>query len=93
MNKSELVDKVKELIGCDCSKACAERSLNAVLQAIMHGLKSAKSVQLIGFGTFIVAKRAARTGVNPKTHVKIQIPASKTVKFRPGSRLKSYVAK
>jgi DNA-binding protein HU-beta len=93
MNKAELIEKVKELIGSECSKAGAERALNAVLQAITSGLKSTKSVQLIGFGTFVVAKRAARTGVNPKTHAKIQIAASKTVKFRPGSKLKGSVAK
>jgi DNA-binding protein HU-beta len=87
------VEKIKELLGSDCSKTCAERSLNAVLQAIAHGLKTTKSVQIIGFGTFAVSKRAARVGVNPKTKAKIQIPASKTVKFRPGTKLKGSVAK
>ncbi|MDR1402006.1 MAG: HU family DNA-binding protein [Puniceicoccales bacterium] len=93
MNKAELVEEVKKYMDCDCSKACAEKALNAVLQAITYGLKSTKGVQLIGFGTFTVVKRASRTGVNPKTKAKIQIPASKTVKFRPGSKLKSCVAK
>jgi DNA-binding protein HU-beta len=58
----------------------------------MNGIKATKSVQLIGFGSFSVSKRAARTGVNPKTHAKIQIPASKTVKFKMGSNFKELVA-
>ncbi|MDR1413565.1 MAG: HU family DNA-binding protein [Puniceicoccales bacterium] len=93
MNKAELVEEVKKHMDCDCSKACAEKALNAVLEAIIFGLKSTKAVQLIGFGTFSVIKRAARVGVNPKTKAKIQIPASQTIKFRPGSKLKECVAK
>ncbi|MDR1891151.1 MAG: HU family DNA-binding protein [Puniceicoccales bacterium] len=89
MNKSELVEKIKTICGDKCSKACAERALNNVLLAIMEGVRDDKSVQLIGFGTFSVVRRAARTGVNPKTHAKIQIPASKTVKFKVGSMFKS----
>ncbi|MDR1457786.1 MAG: HU family DNA-binding protein [Puniceicoccales bacterium] len=92
MNKAELVEEIKRLSGDDCSKACAERALNNVLQAIMNGIKTQKSVQLIGFGSFSVAKRAPRTGVNPKTHAKIQIPASKTVRFKVGSKFKELVA-
>jgi DNA-binding protein HU-beta len=92
MNKAELVEEIKKLSGDDCSKACAERALNNVLQAIMNGIKTRNSVQLIGFGTFSVSRRAARAGVNPKTHVKIQIPASKTVKFKVGSKFKELVS-
>jgi DNA-binding protein HU-beta len=66
MNKAELIDEIKRLWGEDCSKASAEKALNFILQAIMNGLKSTKSVQLIGFGTFTISKRAARVGVNPK---------------------------
>ncbi len=92
MNKAELIDEIRRLSGDECSKACAERALNFVLEAIMNGLKKDKSVQLIGFGTFSVAERAARTGVNPKTKAKIQIPASQTVKFKVGSKFKDLIA-
>jgi DNA-binding protein HU-beta len=91
MNKAELINEIKKLGGEDWSKACAERALNIVLEAIMNGLKATKSVQLIGFGTFLVAKRAARMGVNPQTKAKVSIPASKTVKFRVGSKFKGKI--
>ncbi|MDR2737928.1 MAG: HU family DNA-binding protein [Puniceicoccales bacterium] len=91
MNKAELVDEIKRLSGEDWSKAYAERVLGVVLEAIMSGLKDTKSVQLIGFGTFSVSKRAARFGVNPKTKARIQIPASQTVKFKVGSKFKEKV--
>jgi nucleoid DNA-binding protein len=89
MNKAELVDEIQKIKGEDCSKACAERSLDAVLQAIINGVAKTGSVQLIGFGTFSVTTRAERTGVNPKTKAKIHIPASKSVKFRVGAKFKS----
>jgi nucleoid DNA-binding protein len=91
MNKAKLIEEIKRLSGKDCSKAAAERSLNTVLDAIMNGLKATQNVQLIGFGTFTVCKRAARTGVNPKTKAKIQIPASKTIRFRAGSKFKGKI--
>jgi len=89
MNKSELIDEIQRTKGEDCSKACAERSLDAVLQAIVNGVAKTGSVQLIGFGTFSVSTRAPRMGVNPKTKEKIQIPASKSIKFRVGTKLKN----
>ncbi|MDR2721108.1 MAG: HU family DNA-binding protein [Puniceicoccales bacterium] len=89
MNKSELVDEIQKIQGGDCSKACAERSLDAVLQAIVSGVARTGSVQLVGFGTFSVTTRASRMGVNPKTKAKIHIPASKSVKFRVGTKFKS----
>jgi DNA-binding protein HU-beta len=92
MNKSELVDEIKRLGGDDWSKACAERALNIVLQAVINGIKATGSVQLVGFGTFAVSKRAARTGVNPKTKAKIHIPASQTVRFRVGSKFKEKIS-
>lgn len=92
MNKSELVDEIKRLGGDDWSKACAERALNVVLQAVINGLKNTGSVQLVGFGTFTVSERAARTGVNPKTKAKINIPASRTVRFRVGSKVKEEIS-
>ena len=88
MNKVELVEAVQKSLGKDVSKAEAERAVNAVVDAIKAGVKKTKTVQLIGFGTFKVANRKARTGVNPKTGAKIKIKASKTVKFVAGKALK-----
>ena len=90
MNKGELIEKVKATLGGDTSKAAAERAVEAVLEAIKAGIKT---VQIIGFGTFAVATRAARQGVNPKTGEKIKIKASKSVKFKAGSALKAVAAK
>lgn len=92
MNKAELVIEVQKSLGKDATKAAAERAVEAVIDAIKKGIKKDKSVQLIGFGTFSVAKRAARMGVNPKTGEKIKIKASKSVKFKAGAGLKSAVA-
>jgi DNA-binding protein HU-beta len=88
MNKAQLVDIVQKELGKEISKAAAERALNAVLGAIERGLKSGTQVQLVGFGTFRVSKRAARLGRNPKTGEQIQIKASKTVRFSAGQGLK-----
>ena len=87
MNKAELVESVQKSLGADTSKAAAERAVAAVIEGIEKGLKKDKSVQLIGFGTFSVAKRAAREGINPQTKEKIKIKASKTVKFKVGAGL------
>lgn len=87
MNKVELVASIQKSL--DVSKADAERSLTAVLDGIKLGIKKTKVVQLIGFGTFKVASRKARTGVNPKTGEKIKIKASKSVKFSAGKAFKS----
>ena len=91
MNKAELVAQVQKNLGRDTSKAAAERALEAVLDAVKRGVKKDATVQLVGFGTFSVAKRKARTGVNPQTGAKIKIKASKTVKFKAGSVLKKAV--
>ncbi len=91
MNKAELVIEVQKQLGKDASKAQAERAVDAFIDAVKKGVKKDKAVQLIGFGTFSVTKRAARTGVNPKTGEKIKIAASKTVKFKPGAGLKAVV--
>ena len=89
MNKVELVSSVQKTLGS--SKADAERAVNAVIDGIKAGVKKSKTVQLIGFGTFKVASRKARTGVNPKTGEKIKIRASKTVKFVTGKSFKDLV--
>jgi nucleoid DNA-binding protein len=89
MNKVELVTTVQKSL--DCTKADAERAVNAVIDGIKLGIKKTKSVQLIGFGTFKVGARKARTGVNPKTGEKIKIKASKTVKFAAGKAFKATI--
>ncbi|MCH2155110.1 MAG: HU family DNA-binding protein [Opitutales bacterium] len=91
MNKGDLVTEVQSLLGDDASKAAAERAVESVLDGIKAGITKDGSVQLIGFGTFEVVERAARSGVNPQTGEKIQIKASKAVKFKAGSGLKSLV--
>lgn len=89
MNKAELVDRVQQSLGTDCSKAHAERVVNSVLNSIQEGLQADRSVQLVGFGTFQVKTRAARAGRNPRTGETMQISASQTVGFKPGQALKS----
>ncbi|MGA3170045.1 MAG: HU family DNA-binding protein [Chthoniobacteraceae bacterium] len=87
MNKAELVEAVAKSLGA--SRAEAERAVTAVVDGIKAGIRKSKTVQLVGFGTFRVAERAARMGVNPKTGEKIKIKKSKTVKFAAGKELKS----
>jgi len=88
MSKAELVEAVQKSLGKEASAAQAERIVVAVVEGIKTGVKKTKNVQLVGFGTFKVATRKARTGVNPKTGAKIRIKASKTVKFVPGKAFK-----
>lgn len=89
MNKAELIVSVQKILGKDVSKASAEKAVNAVIESIKGGIKKKKSVQLIGFGTFKVANRKARLGINPKTGEQIKIKASKTVRFVCGKALKA----
>ncbi len=93
MNKADLVAEVQKILGGDTTKACAERAVQATIDGITAGIKKDKAVQIIGFGTFAVVNRAARTGVNPKTKEKIKIKASKGVKFKAGAGLKEVAAK
>lgn len=88
MNKAELIDAVQKQLGGDTSKRAAGEAVDAVLSAIAKGVAKSETVQIIGFGTFKVAERAARTGRNPKTKEPMTIPASKTVRFVPSSALK-----
>jgi len=85
MNKAQLVEAVAEK--CDLSKAKAEQAIKGTIEAISEELNNGGSVQLIGFGTFSVSERAARTGINPKTKESIKIPAKKVAKFKPGKQL------
>ena len=86
MNKSELVDAVAE--SADLSKASAARAVDAVVDAITDTLKSGDTVALLGFGTFLVRDRAARSGRNPRTGETIEIKASKVPAFKAGKALK-----
>ena len=89
MNKAELNEEIQKQLAKDATKACAEKALNTVLDAIKAGVKKHKKLQLIGFGTFSVVERKARTGINPQTKEKIKIKASKVVKFKPGAAFKA----
>jgi DNA-binding protein HU-beta len=88
MNKAELVDEVRKLLGPEISNAAAERSVDAVLAAVGRGLKRDKEVQLVGFGAFSIATRAARRGFNPHTKQPMKIRAMKTVRFKAGQALR-----
>ena len=92
MTKAELIADISKR--ADSTKADAERFLNATLEAVQKALSGGDGIPLIGFGTFSVVKRAARQGRNPRDpNKKINIPASKTVKFKVGSKLKAAVNK
>ncbi len=85
MNKGQLVDHVAKAAGI--SKGAADAAVNGFMEAVTDALSKGDKVTLVGFGTFSVAKRNARTGRNPSTGKPIKIPAKKVVKFKPGSRL------
>ena len=89
MNKSELTEAIAEQ--ADLTKADAGRALDAMINSISKTLKKGDTVSLIGFGTFSVKKRAARTGRNPATGETIKIKASKTPSFKAGKSLKDAV--
>jgi len=92
MNKADLIADVQQRLGVECSKAHAERVVQAVLAGIERGLQSDGEVQLVGFGTFQVKQRAARVGRNPQTNAPMQIPASTSVGFRVGAGLRKAVS-
>lgn len=86
MNKSELVDSIAEK--AQISKADATEALNAFIETVGQALENGDTVSLVGFGTFSVKDRKARTGRNPKTGEEIPIPASKVPSFKAGKLLK-----
>ncbi len=90
MNKAELVGKVAE--NADITKKDAEKVINALFGTVEEALADGDKVQLVGFGTFEVRQRAARTGRNPKTGEEIKIAATKVPAFKPGKALKEAVA-
>ena len=91
MNKTELVAAIAEKT--ELSKKDAEKALKAFTDVVAEELKKGEKIQLVGFGTFEVAKRAAREGRNPQTGKTMKIAASKTPKFKAGKALKDEINK
>lgn len=89
MNKGDLIDAIAKDAGL--SKADAGRALNSFITNVSGALKKGNSVQLIGFGTFSISKRAARSGRNPQTGATIKIAAKKVAKFKAGKALSDKV--
>lgn len=89
MNKSELIDAIAD--NAELSKADAGRALDGMITAVTKTLKKGDTVSLVGFGTFSVKKRAARTGRNPATGETIKIKASKTPAFKAGKGFKDAI--
>lgn len=86
MNKAELVAAIADQT--ELSRKDAEKALKAFVDVVTEELKKGEKIQLVGFGTFEVSERAAREGRNPQTKETIQIPASKSPKFKAGKALK-----
>lgn len=89
MNKAELIDAMAS--GSGLSKADAKKALDAFIDATGNALASGDRVALVGFGSFGISERSARTGRNPQTGKEINIPAKKVVKFKAGAELSSKV--
>ncbi|HBX89647.1 MAG: HU family DNA-binding protein [Bacteroidales bacterium] len=85
MNKAQLIDAIAGDSGL--TKADSKKALDAFLKVTADALKSGDRVTLVGFGSFLVSERSARTGRNPQTGKEIKIPAKKVVKFKAGSEL------
>ena len=85
MNKTELIAAIAE--SANISKAAADRALLGFLEAVTDSLQKGENVTLVGFGTFSINERAARTGRNPQTGKKIKIPAKKVARFKAGKKL------
>jgi DNA-binding protein HU-beta len=86
LNKTEMIEAVAK--SADISKAAAGRAVEAVISSVRSSLKKGQMVTMVGFGTFYVGKRAARSGRNPRTGASIKIKAAKVPKFRAGKALK-----
>ncbi len=91
MNKTELVNAVAQK--AEISKKDADKAVAAVVDSVIEALKNGEKVQLVGFGTFEVRERSARTGLNPRTKEKIEIAASKLPVFKAGKPFKDAIAK
>lgn len=89
MNKAQLIDAISS--DAKMTKADAKKALDSFINSTSKALKKGDRVALVGFGSFAVAKRSARTGRNPQTGKEIQIPAKKVVRFKPGSELQGTI--
>ena len=89
MNKAELIDMMAGLT--KLSKVECKKAIEAFIEAVSRTLKKGKSVVLTNFGTFMVSHRKKRQGINPSTGKKMEIPAKKVPKFKPGKKLKSII--
>ncbi|MGQ7869332.1 HU family DNA-binding protein [uncultured Sunxiuqinia sp.] len=89
MNKAQLIDAIAEKAGL--TKADAKKALDAFVESTTDALKNGDRVALIGFGSFAVSTRSARTGRNPQSGAPIEIPEKKVVKFKPGAELSDAV--
>ena len=89
MNKTDLINAIAEK--AELTKADAGRALEAFFETVQKSLKKGEDVSVVGFGTFTVRKRAARTGRNPRTNEAIKIKSAKVPKFKPGKALKDAV--
>ena len=85
MNKTELIGEVARKV--ELSKAEAKKAVDAFITTVVETLETGEKVALLGFGSFSIAEKAARKGVNPKTKEQITIPARKVIKFKPGASL------
>ena len=88
MNKGDLIDQVAEIIG---TRSKSQKVVDTIFASITEALKNQDSVQIVGFGSFKVSRRAARKGRNPQTGAEIQIAARNVPKFVPGKALKDAV--
>ncbi len=91
MTKAQIIDAV--VAKADFKKKDAEAAVNAVFEAVTESLAKGEKVQVVGFGTFEVKERAARTGINPRTKKAIKIAASKTLSFKAGKAMKELLNK
>ena len=89
MNKTEFIEAIAKATGL--SKADSKRAVDAFVEVVKKELKKGGKIQLVGFGTFSVSKRAARQGINPSTGEKIRIKAAKVPKFKAGAGLKDFL--
>jgi DNA-binding protein HU-beta len=89
MNKAELIDAIAT--NAELTKVDSKKALDAFIKAVSTALKKGEKVALVGFGSFSVSKRSARTGRNPRTGAAIKIAAKKVVRFKPGSELTTKV--
>ncbi len=90
MKRADIIGKIVE--ATNLKKAEADEAMTAFMDSVKEGLKNGGKVAIIGFGSFAVVERKARMGRNPKTGEEIEIPATKTVKFKPAEKLKEEVA-